>query len=112
MFGRLIKKILGRSRPRYDRQLQAYRVLVQYLDLRQVDRLELDSVDIPVHSSGRDLHFLRKHAMFDHRSAVRTQDNLFLKLRLFLLLRLFSRSPGIVELLVDLLQIFVFVIEG
>ena len=111
MFNRLVKKILSRGRSRYDRQLQAHRVLVQNLNLCEVDRLELDFVDTPVRSSGRDLHLFRKHSMLDNRSAVRTQDNFFFQFRLFLLLRFFSRSPGIVKLLVDLLQIFVFVVE-
>ena len=111
VFNRLVKKILSRGRSRYDRQLQAHRVLVQNLNLCEVDRLELYFVDTPVRSSGRDLHLFRKHSMLDNRSAVRTQDNFFFQFRLFLLLRFFSRSPGIVKLLVDLLQIFVFVVE-
>ena len=111
MLDSFVKEIFRRSRPRYDRQFKMCRIAVQDHYLRKVDRFELDLVNAAVRTPGRDLHLLREHTMFDNRTAVRVQDDLLLQLRLFLLLRLFSRSPGVIELLVDLFQILVFVVE-
>ena len=103
---------------RVDGQLQVCRIPIEDLDLRIVDWLELDGIELAIRPTSHDVQLLREHIMLHCDSTVRAQLNLLLHLHLFLLLLLLLVAlvplvrPAIgLELLVDLLQILVLVVE-